>query len=94
MAVQAIRFYVNKGLAHLDNRLSELERRLFREFEDLLVDKGYYYMSLPSAGSWETIEKQGAIPVEHSLGINAELALFRKRRAGVLGVFCGDGNHV
>ena len=51
-------FEVKKGLAYLGYELSLLERSLFIEFENMLLEKGYRYLSLPSAGSWETIERQ------------------------------------
>ena len=47
------KYNVKDGIYYLDIELSKLEFELFREFEDMLLKKGYKYLSLPSAGSWD-----------------------------------------
>ena len=44
-------YFVKDGIYYLDEYLSKLEFDLFREFEDMLLNKNYKYLSLPSAGS-------------------------------------------
>ncbi len=80
-------YYVENGLYYLDNKLSELERKLFRDFEDMLLKKGYKYLSLPSAGKWEVVEKQEAVRTDQSLGIDETHALFGSAEQGFLEYF-------
>lgn len=82
-------YEVKKGLAYLEYDLSLLERSLFIEFENMLLEKGYRYLSLPSAGSWETIEKQGVVTKDFSLGIDETHALFGSAEQGILEYFQG-----
>ena len=55
------KYNVKDGIYYLDIELSKLEFELFREFEDMLLKKGYKYLSLPSAGSWEVLDRQASI---------------------------------
>lgn len=80
-------YYTKNGLYYLDETLSKLEFDLFREFEDMLLNKGYTYLSLPSAGTWDIIEKQAYIPKDHSLGIDNQHALFGSAEQGFLEYF-------
>lgn len=75
------------GIYYLDFELSKLELELFREFEDMLLEKGYKYLSLPSAGSWDVIEKQEVVTKEYSLGIDERQALFGSAEQGFLEYF-------
>lgn len=81
------KYYVKDGIYYLDYDLSKLEFELFREFEDMLLEKGYKYLSLPSAGSWEVIERQEVVTKEYSLGIDERQALFGSAEQGFLEYF-------
>lgn len=80
-------YYVKDGIYYIDYELSKLEFDLFREFEDMLLEKGYKYLSLPSAGSWEVIERQGVVSCDYSLGIDDRQALFGSAEQGFLEYF-------
>lgn len=81
------KYLVKNGLVYLDYDLSLLERNLFIEFENMLLEKGYKYLSLPSAGSWSTVEKQGVVTTDYSLGIDETHALFGSAEQGILEYF-------
>lgn len=80
-------FNVKDGIYYLDTELSKLEFELFREFEDMLLKKGYKYLSLPSAGSWEVLDRQEAVTRDQSLGIDERQALFGSAEQGFLEYF-------
>lgn len=80
-------YYTKDGIYYLDFELSNLELSLFREFETMLLEKGYKYLSLPSAGSWDIIEKQEVISKDYSLGIDDRQALFGSAEQGFLEYF-------
>lgn len=80
-------YRVKDGIYYLDYELSKLEFDLFRDFEDMLLSKGYKYLSIPSAGSWELIERQGVVTKEYSLGIDERQALFGSAEQGILEYF-------
>ena len=82
-----INYYSKDGIYYLDYELSKLEFDLFREFEDMLLEKGYKYISIPSAGSWEVIARQEAVPVDYSLGIDERHALHGSAESGILEYF-------
>lgn len=81
------KYNVKDGIYYLDENLSKLEFNLFREFEDMLLKKGYKYLSLPSAGSWEVIDRQEIVTREQSLGIDERQALFGSVEQGFLEYF-------
>lgn len=76
-------YKVNNGICNLDFSLSRLEKRLFREFEDLLESKGFKYLSIPSSILYETFRKQGldvnSLSVDHihSLSGSAEQGILQ-----------------
>ena len=78
---------VKDGIYYLDFELSKLEYDLFQDFATTLLKKGYKYLSLPSAGSWEVIEKQAVVTKEFSLGIDERQALFGSAEQGFLEYF-------
>jgi len=80
-------YLVKDGIYYLDDVLSKLELDLFREFTDMLLEKNYTYLSLPSAGSWEVIEKQGVVSRDYSLGIDERHALFGSAEQAFLEYF-------
>lgn len=82
-------YKVKDGIYYLDEELSKLEFNLFRGFEDILLKKGYKYLSLPSAGSWNVIEKQEVVTKEYSLGIDERHALFGSAEQAFLEYFQG-----
>ena len=81
------KYYTKDGIYYLDYDLSKLEFDLFREFEDMLLEKGYKYLSLPSAGSWDVVSKQEVVSCEYSLGIDERQALFGSAEQGFLEYF-------
>lgn len=81
------KYFTKDGIYYLDYELSRLELKLFREFEDMLLEKGYKYLSLPSAGSWDVVEKQEVVTCEYSLGIDERQALFGSAEQGFLEYF-------
>ena len=80
-------YNVKDGIYYLDENLSKLEFDLFREFEDILLKKDYKYLSLPSAGSWEVIDRQQVVKRKESLGIDNIHALFGSAEQGFLEYF-------
>ena len=81
------KYNVKDGIYYLDIELSKLEFELFREFEDMLLKKGYKYLSLPSAGSWEVLDRQEVVTRNQSLGIDDRQALFGSAEQGFLEYF-------
>ena len=81
------KYFTKDGIYYLDYELSKLEFDLFREFEDMLLEKGFKYLSLPSAGSWDVIEKQEVVTKEYSLGIDERQALFGSAEQAFLEYF-------
>lgn len=77
-------YIIKDGLVCLDNDLALLERKLFIEFENMLLEKGYKYLSIPTSGKWDTIEKQEIVTTDFSLGINNKYALFGSAEQGIL----------
>lgn len=49
-----------RGMPQLTPEEAELERRLFREFEDILVELGFSYLSIPSSIRLDTMSRQFA----------------------------------
>ena len=80
-------FDVVNGLYFIDEQLSELEFSLFREFEDMLLNKGYKYLSLPSAGSFDVIKQQEVIKETDTLAFDNQHALFGSAEQGFLYYF-------
>lgn len=80
-------YEVREGLYFIDEQLSQLEFDLFREFENMLLKKGYKYLSLPSAGSIDIIRQQEVIKVDDSLVFDSEHALFGSAEQGFLYYF-------
>lgn len=80
-------YLVKDGIYYINEKWSKLEFELFREFEDMLLSKGFQYLSLPSAGSWEVIEKQEVVTKEYSLGIDDRQALFGSAEQAFLEYF-------
>ena len=55
------KYNVKDGIYYLDIELSKLEFELFREFEDMLLKKGYKYLSSysPTVGDVVCLAKIG-----------------------------------
>lgn len=81
------KYQVKDGIYYLDEQLSKIEFDYFKEFSEMLLEKGYTYLSLPSAGSWDVIEKQEVVTKEYSLGIDERQALFGSAEQGFLEYF-------
>lgn len=78
---------VRDGIYYLDEELSKLEFELFREFEDMLLERGYKYLSIPSACSWEVVERQAAVRTDQTLFIDERQALAGSAETGILDYF-------
>ena len=81
------KYMVKDGIYFLNEELSKLEFDLFREFEDILLEKGYEYLSIPSAGTWELIDRQGVVGRHQTLYIDERHALNGSAESGILEYF-------
>lgn len=82
-------YVIKDGVAYLGPDLSELERRLFRSFENLLVQKGFEYLSIPTSLPWEVISRQGIVLPEYVLGVDDVHCLSGSAEQGILSYFQG-----
>lgn len=82
-----MKYNVKDGIYYLNEKYSKLEFELFRDFEDSLLRKGYIYLSLPSAGSWEVINRQEVVNKSQTLYIDERQALFGSAEQGFLEYF-------
>jgi len=80
-----MRYKVENGIYKLGSELSKLERNLFREFEDMLEQQGFIYLSIPSIMSEETLSRQD-IGIT-SLGVSKEQLLTGSAEQGILEYF-------
>ena len=67
-----MKYKVESGIYNLDFEPSLLEKKLFRDFEDMLDSKGFRYLSIPSLTRWDSFERQGIQDIVKSLSIESE----------------------
>ncbi|MFZ3591608.1 aminoacyl--tRNA ligase-related protein [Bacillus sp. DJP31] len=60
-------YKVSNGIYNLDFKLSGLEKKIQDEYCELLEEKGFNYLSIPSTIRYETFLKQEAQPPEKTL---------------------------
>ena len=80
-------YKVKDGIPFLDEQLSKLEKRLFNQFSELLENRGFKYLSIPSIVSIETIIKQDCIPLSKAIKINEHQYLAGSAEQGILEYF-------
>jgi len=82
-------YEIKDGIAYLGRGLSDLERRLFRAFEQSLVRGGFTYLSTPSSLPWKTIVSQDVVLPEDVLGFDTVHCLSGSAEQGILHYFRG-----
>ena len=83
-------YEIRDGVAHLGPRLSELERRLFRAFEQRLLNDGFDYLSIPSSVSWDGLNAQEVVSEGAVLGFDEDHCLGGSAEQGILDRFSGQ----
>jgi len=83
-------YTIEDGVVHLGPELSELERRLFRMFEERLIAKGFKYLSVPSSLKWSSLRKQGTVTVDHTLNVDEVHCLAGSAEQGILERYAGQ----
>jgi seryl-tRNA synthetase len=78
------------GTYALDFQLSQLERKLFREFEDKLDSIGFKYLSIPTTVRLDTIKKQEVIPPYLSYRYGSDNLLAGSAEQGILQYFANS----
>lgn len=87
LEVNEVAAHVKDGVFFPDHALSEMERSLFNHFEDLLRNRNFKYISVPSLIKKETIERQDVISWEKIFKINDEYALSGSAEQGILELY-------
>lgn len=78
---------IRNGIFFPDFKTSELERKLFEEFERLLRNAGFRYLSIPSLVMKDTYVKQEVVSWDKVFKINEEFALAGSAEQGILEYF-------
>jgi seryl-tRNA synthetase len=78
-------FKVNNGVYHLDFELSKLEKKLFDDFSNMLEEKGFQYLSVPSIIEFDTFNRQ-EVKVD-TLSADDEHCLSGSAEQGILEYF-------
>jgi len=80
--------YMNTSNTYnLDFFLSSLEKSLFRDFEDMLDNQGFYYLSLPAFIKKETLLKQEVVGLDAAFSITDGIVLNGSAEQGILEYF-------
>jgi len=79
-----MKYKVESGIYNLDFELSLLEKKLFRDFEDMLDSKGFRYLSIPSLTRWDSFERQGIQDIVKSLSVDHIHNLSGSAEQGIL----------
>jgi len=79
-----VKYEVESGVYNLGFELSLLEKKLFREFEDMLDSKGFRYLSIPSLTRWNSFERQGIEDIIKSLSVDHIHNLSGSAEQGIL----------
>ena len=79
-----MQYKVESGIYNLDFELSLLEKKLFRDFEDMLDSKGFRYLSIPSLTRWDSFERQGIQDIVKSLSVDHIHNLSGSAEQGIL----------
>jgi seryl-tRNA synthetase len=82
-----IDYRAKHGVFQPSFELSEIERSLFREFEDLLRSKDFKYLAVPESISTETFHKQAAATNELAYWLDGNHMLNGSAEQGVLDYF-------
>jgi seryl-tRNA synthetase len=78
---------IRNGVFFPNAKDSELERRLFNEFEEMLRNQGFHYLSVPSLITKETYDRQDVIPWEKVFRIDENFALAGSAEQGILELY-------
>ena len=82
-----MKYTIENGIYNLNYELSLLEKKLFREFEDMLDTKGFRYLSIPSLTRWNSFERQGIEDIVKSLSVDHVHNLSGSAEQGILQYF-------
>jgi len=82
-----MKYKVESGIYNLDFELSQLEKKLFIEFEDRLDSKGFRYLSIPSLTRWDSFERQDIEDIVKSLSVDHIHNLSGSAEQGILQYF-------
>lgn len=82
-------YRVSQGVFMPGFDLSELERSLFREFEDLLRAKGFRYLAVPESVRTEVLYNQGVAKNEMAYWLDGSHFLNGSAEQGILDHFAG-----
>jgi seryl-tRNA synthetase len=85
----ALSYKLNHGVFQPDFELSELERSLFREFEDLLRGKNFKYLAVPESVETKVLYDQGVATNEPAYWLDGNHFLNGSAEQGVLNHFAG-----
>ena len=80
-------YRVSRGVFHPNFELSELERSLFREFEDLLRLYNFQYLAVPEAVQTDILKRQGVATNEQAYWLDGDHFLNGSAEQGILGEF-------
>lgn len=84
-------FRVQDGVFSPDFKLSELERVLFREFEDKLREKGFRYLAVPESVRTEAFYRQGVAFDADAYWVDGHHMLNGSAEQGILDYFMDKG---
>jgi seryl-tRNA synthetase len=83
-------YSIKNGVYFLDKKLSKLEKHLFDKFCELLENRGFEYLSIPSIVTKETYTRQDTIPVEKVIQVGEDQYLAGSAEQGILEYFTGQ----
>lgn len=84
-----LNYTLKNGVFQPDFELSELERSLFREFEDMLRSKGFKYLAVPEAVRTQVLYDQGVASNELAYWLDGSHLLNGSAEQGILDYFSG-----
>lgn len=80
-------YRVDHGVFQPSFELSELERSLFRDFEEMLRGKDFKYLAVPVAVSTKTFRRQGVATNEQAYWLDGDHMLSGSAEQGILDHF-------
>lgn len=77
-------YTVRDGVYFLDERLSNIEKRILETCGSFLEKRGFKYLSIPTAIRWETFERQQLNLEKYILNIDTDHCLAGSAEQGIL----------
>lgn len=77
-------YTVRDGVYFLDERLSNIEKRILEACGSFLEKRGFKYLSIPTAIRWETFERQQLNLEKYILNIDTDHCLAGSAEQGIL----------